>query len=128
MDRVRRNRSILAIAIANFHCGPEKSLRFPASVGNGQVSLIFGVPNFWRFFAPRPLSIQGTSGGEKAQKLGTPKIRDTWPFPDLLNKETLRFKGANFHSDLILRAKVALSAEFPCDLPRAMENRCDGDL
>ena len=41
----------------------------------------FGVPNSCVFFAPRPFSIQATGGGEKTQELGTPKIRDSWPFP-----------------------------------------------
>ena len=27
--------------------------------------------------------LSGLSGGEKAQKLGTPKIRDSWPFPNV---------------------------------------------
>ena len=48
--------------------------------GNGQLSLNFCVPNFCIFFAPRPLSMKARSGGEKTEKLGTPKIRDSWPF------------------------------------------------
>ena len=54
-----------------------------ASFGNGQVSLIFGVSNFCAFFASTCTLTRQRTRGEKAQKLGTPKIRDTWPFPTL---------------------------------------------
>ena len=49
--------------------------------GNGQLSLIFGVPNYLRFFASNSSLNRQRTRSEKAQKLGTPKIRDNWPFP-----------------------------------------------
>ena len=59
------------------------------------MSLIFGVPNFCAFsllVLCLFLSYEWRRGiaryCEKAQKLGTPKIRDTWPFPNLIRIQT----------------------------------------
>ena len=50
-------------------------------VGNGQVSLIFGVPNFCAFSFLVLCRFKLQVEAKKRQKLGTPKIGDTWPFP-----------------------------------------------
>ena len=59
---------------------PDSSFRNPL-IGNGQLSLIFGVPKFCVFFASTCLLNRQRRRSKKLQKLGTPKIRDSWPFP-----------------------------------------------
>ena len=67
-------------AAAAISTAPQNIVRFFESE-TGQVSLIFDVPNFCAFSLLVLCLFKLQVEAKKAQKLGTPKIRDTWPFP-----------------------------------------------
>ena len=52
-----------------------------SKVRNGQLSLIFGVPNFCVFSLLVLCLFKAQVEAKRRKKLGTAKIRDSWPFP-----------------------------------------------